>query len=116
MALKVLRHDGADPHARERLIREARVAASVVHPLICQVYALGTHGSSPFIVMELMEGESLAERLARGPVPATEALRLAITTFAPSRAARRPIAELIPVPAVLRVNSPAEEQPTRAPG
>ena len=44
VALKVLRHDGADPHARERLIREARVAAGVVHPLICQVYALGTLG------------------------------------------------------------------------
>ncbi len=70
VALKVLRHDGADPQARERLIREARVAASVVHPLICQVYALGTLGSSPFIAMELVEGESLAERLARGPVPA----------------------------------------------
>lgn len=79
VALKVLRPEGSDPHARERLVREARVAASVVHPLICQVYALGTAGSSPYIAMELVEGESLADRLARGPVPPAEALRLAVT-------------------------------------
>lgn len=81
VALKVLRHDGADPNARERLIREARVAASVVHPLICQVYALGTFGSSPYIAMELVEGESLAQRLARGPLPPADALRLAVTVL-----------------------------------
>ncbi len=78
VALKVLRHDGADPHARARLIREARVAASVRHPSICQVYALGMLGPSPFIAMELLDGESLAERLARGPLPPAEALRLAV--------------------------------------
>ncbi len=79
VALKVLRPDGADPMARERLIREARVAAGVVHPLICQVYALGELGSSPYIAMELVEGETLAGRLARGPLPPFEALRLAVT-------------------------------------
>ena len=47
VALKVLRHDTADPSAGDRLIREARVAARVVHPLICQVYDLGDADGRP---------------------------------------------------------------------
>ncbi len=81
VALKVLRPDGADPMGRERLIREARLASGVVHPLICQVYTLGQLGSSPYIVMELVEGESLADRLARAPLPPFEALRLAVNVL-----------------------------------
>ena len=77
VALKLLRHDAADPSAEERLIREARVAARVVHPLICQVYDLGEVDGRPFIAMELVDGESLAERLARGPLPPADALRTA---------------------------------------
>lgn len=81
VALKVLRHDASDPQARERLVREARVAARVVHPLICQVYALGDVGDSPYIAMELLEGETLAERLVRGALPPPEAIRLTITVL-----------------------------------
>jgi serine/threonine protein kinase/tetratricopeptide (TPR) repeat protein len=77
VALKLLRHDGDDPTAAARLIREARVAARVVHPLICQVYDLGDSVERPFIAMELVAGESLADRLARGPLPAIEAIRTA---------------------------------------
>jgi serine/threonine protein kinase len=77
VALKLLRHDAADPSAGERLIREARVAARVVHPLICQVYDLGEAADRPFIAMELMAGESLADRLSRGPLPPADALRTA---------------------------------------
>jgi eukaryotic-like serine/threonine-protein kinase len=77
VALKLLRHDGADSTAAARLIREARVAARVVHPLICQVYDLGDSVDRPFIAMELVAGESLADRLARGPLPAVEAIRTA---------------------------------------
>ncbi|MGD9905151.1 MAG: protein kinase, partial [Vicinamibacterales bacterium] len=77
VALKVLRHDATDPQAGERLVREARVAARVVHPLICQVFDLGASPDRPYIAMELVAGESLADRLARGPLPPDAALRLA---------------------------------------
>ncbi len=77
VALKLLRHDTADPSAGERMIREARVAARVVHPLICQVYDLGEAGGRPFIAMELVAGESLADRLARSALPPADALRTA---------------------------------------
>lgn len=76
VALKVLRRDGADPIAAERLAREARVAARVVHPLICQVFELGESPVEPYIAMELVGGESLAERLAKAPMPPKDALRL----------------------------------------
>ena len=77
VALKVLRADTADATAGDRLTREARVAARVVHPLICQVFDLGNADGRPYIAMELVEGESLADRLARGPMPPDDALRTA---------------------------------------
>lgn len=77
VALKLLRQDAADPSAAERLTREARVAARVVHPLICQVYDLGNADGRPFIAMELVAGESLADRLARGALAPADALRTA---------------------------------------
>jgi serine/threonine protein kinase/tetratricopeptide (TPR) repeat protein len=77
VALKLLRQDAADPSAGERLTREARVAARVVHPLICQVYDLGNADGRPFIAMELVTGESLADRLARGALAPADALRTA---------------------------------------
>ncbi len=77
VALKLLRQDAADPSAGERLTREARVAARVVHPLICQVYDLGNADGRPFIAMELVAGESLADRLARGALAPADALRTA---------------------------------------
>ena len=71
--------DTADATAGDRLTREARVAARVVHPLICQVFDLGNADGRPYIAMELVEGESLADRLARGPMPPDDALRTAAT-------------------------------------
>jgi len=81
VAVKLLRGDAADPNGRQRLIREARVAAAIPHPLICQVYELGEWGDQPFIVMELIAGEPLTRRLASGPLPPPEALRI-ITSVA----------------------------------
>jgi serine/threonine protein kinase len=78
VALKVLRTDTADPHARERLVREARVAAGVSHPLICQVFELGDWNGRPFIAMELIEGKPLAAQLAGGPLAPGAALRIAM--------------------------------------
>jgi serine/threonine protein kinase len=79
VALKLLRANSSDPKARERLIREARVAASILHPLICQVFELGESGGQPFITMELIAGEPLTVRLARAPLPPPEAVGIAIS-------------------------------------
>ena len=69
VAVKTIRPASTDEHARERLWREARTAASVSHPNICQIYEIGEDGDELFIVMELLEGESLAARIAREPLP-----------------------------------------------
>ena len=58
----------------ERLRREARAAATVNHPNICQLYDIGEEDGELFIAMEYLEGESLATRLTRGPLPLDEAV------------------------------------------
>lgn len=60
--------------ARARLWREARVAAGVNHPNICQVYEIGEDHGELFIAMELLEGEALSERLRKGPLSVADAL------------------------------------------
>jgi serine/threonine-protein kinase len=65
-----------DESARKRFRREARAAAGVNHPNVCQVYEIGEDGGQLFIAMEFLEGESLTDRLARGPLPTAEAIRL----------------------------------------
>src|SRR5262245_38239378 len=74
VAIKVVHERSLDPQLRERLWREARVAAAVNHPNICQIHEIGEANNAPFIVMELLEGESLASRLQRGPMPMEEAV------------------------------------------
>ncbi len=66
-----------DESARRRFRREARAAAAVNHPNVCQVYEIGEDSGRLFIAMELLAGESLAARLARGALPADEALAMA---------------------------------------
>ena len=70
VAVKVLpAHSIDSPQARERFQREARAVAALQHPNICTVYDIGeTADGSPFIVMELLRGETLQQRLRRGPV------------------------------------------------
>jgi serine/threonine protein kinase/tetratricopeptide (TPR) repeat protein len=60
--------------ARARLWREARVAASVNHPNVCQVYEIGEDDGELFIAMELLEGEALSDRLQKGPLSIADAL------------------------------------------
>ncbi|HEX5137210.1 MAG TPA: protein kinase [Planctomycetota bacterium] len=78
VALKTIRAEVADKTARERLRREARAAAAVSHPNVCQVYEVGEEGGETFLAMELLEGEPLASRLAKGPMPLRDALEAAI--------------------------------------
>jgi serine/threonine protein kinase len=65
-----------DESARKRFHREARAAAGVNHPNVCQVYEIGEDGGQLFIAMELLVGESLADQLGRGPVPVADAVGL----------------------------------------
>lgn len=78
VALKMIRRGSTDPDAAERLRGEARAAATVSHPNICQLYDIGEENGDLFIAMEYLEGESLAARLARGPVPLEEAVQIAL--------------------------------------
>ena len=78
VAVKVLRRElAAEPAYLERFRREARAAAALSHPGVAGVYDYGELGGQPFIVMELVEGETLEERIAaRGRLPWTEAFAL----------------------------------------
>jgi TolB-like protein len=76
VALKTLPRRGSDLHQRERLLQEARMAAIVSHPSICQVYEVGEADGELYFAMELLEGESLEARLARGALPAREAVQV----------------------------------------
>ena len=78
VAFKAL-HAGGSPELREdRLLREAEAAARLSHPNIVTLYDLGRSEHGPYLVLELLRGETLARRLERGPLAAREALRVAI--------------------------------------
>jgi eukaryotic-like serine/threonine-protein kinase len=82
IALKTLSAPASDETARQRLRREARAAASVNHPNVCQIYEIGEDGGRLFIAMELLEGEALAERLRRGPMSISEAVPIGLGMLA----------------------------------
>src|SRR5262245_7033306 len=79
VAIKVLRPQAiGDIERQHRFEREAQVIASLNHPNICTLYDVGKHGELDFLVMEYLEGETLADRLRRGPMPLDESLNVGI--------------------------------------
>jgi eukaryotic-like serine/threonine-protein kinase len=77
VALKVLVQELADDaRATSRFVREARATAKLTHPNVTRVYDFGRDGGVPYLVMEFLEGETLADRLAGGPMPPAEAARI----------------------------------------
>ena len=79
VALKILpQHLSTGPEARERFEREARTVAALNHPHICSIFDVGSQDGVDYIVMEFLDGETLAARLERGPLPLETALKVAI--------------------------------------
>ena len=79
VALKTLAPIGVPEELRvERFLREARITASLDHPNIVKVFDVGTHDDHPFMVVELLEGETLRERLDRGAASEAEVRRIGV--------------------------------------
>lgn len=79
VALKFLSsYEDAETFEVDNLLREARAAAALNHPNICTVYEVGESDGQPYIAMAYIEGETLTERLKRGPIARDEALRYAV--------------------------------------
>ncbi|HKI84726.1 MAG TPA: protein kinase, partial [Candidatus Krumholzibacteria bacterium] len=77
VAVKVLpKHLSERPEVRARFEREAKTISSLNHPHICTLFDIGREGETDFLVMELIDGETLAARIARGPLPLDEVFRL----------------------------------------
>jgi serine/threonine protein kinase/tetratricopeptide (TPR) repeat protein len=77
VAIKVLSaHPAATPELRARFEREARSIAQLSHPHICTLFDIGREGETDYLVMELLEGETLARRLEKGAMPVGDVLRL----------------------------------------
>ena len=79
VAIKVLpEHVASDPELKQRFEREAKTISSLNHPHICTLYDVGREGDTDFLVMEHLEGETLAQRLTKGALPLDQALQTAI--------------------------------------
>ena len=79
VAIKVLASDlSSSPELKQRMEREARAISSLNHPHICQLYDIGSQDSAGYLVMEFLEGETLAERLRKDALPLNETLKIGI--------------------------------------
>jgi serine/threonine protein kinase len=79
VAVKVLpEHLSSNPQLRERFEREARAISSLSHPHICALYDVGQQNGIHYLVMEHLEGETLAGRLKKGPLPTDQVLQYAV--------------------------------------
>ena len=79
VAIKVLpAHLSSNPELRQRFEREARAVSSLQHPHICTLHDIGQQDGIDYLVMEFLEGQTLADRLAKGAMPIDQVLRYAI--------------------------------------
>jgi serine/threonine protein kinase len=79
VAIKVLpEHVATDPDLKQRFEREAKTISSLNHPHICTIHDVGSQDGIDFLVMEHLEGETLAQRLTKGALPLDQALQVAI--------------------------------------
>jgi eukaryotic-like serine/threonine-protein kinase len=79
VAIKILpAHLSSNPEAKQRFEREARAISSLNHPNICTLYDVGHQDGTDYLVMEFLEGETLASRLAKGPLPAEQVLKCGV--------------------------------------
>jgi eukaryotic-like serine/threonine-protein kinase len=79
VAIKVLAsHLSSSPELKQRMEREARAISSLNHPNICHLYDIGSQDGNNYLVMEFLEGETLAERLRKGPLALNEILKIGI--------------------------------------
>ncbi len=79
VAVKVLAsHLSSSPELKQRMEREGRAISSLNHPHICQLYDIGSQNGTDYLVMEFLEGETLAERLRKGAMPLPEVLKIGI--------------------------------------
>src|SRR5208283_2189399 len=78
VAIKVLpSHLSSDPELKQRLEREAKAISALQHANICTLYDIGTQDGTDFLVMEYLEGQTLADRLAKGALPIDQVLKIA---------------------------------------
>ena len=79
VAIKILPDTfAADPQFRERFDREARTISQLDHPHVCALYDVGEQDGTAFLVMQYLEGETLADRLTKGALPIDQAIKTAI--------------------------------------
>src|ERR1700687_2860093 len=79
VAIKVLpNHLSSNPDLKQRFEREARAISSLNHPRICTLHDVGHQDGVDFLVMEYLEGETLAQRLKKGSLPLKETLQIGI--------------------------------------
>lgn len=70
VAIKILpQHLSSDPDLKARFEREARAISALSHPHICHLYDVGSQEGTDYLVMELLEGDTLADRLQKGGLP-----------------------------------------------
>jgi len=83
VAVKVLAsHLSSSPELKQRMEREARAISSLNHAHICHLYDIGSHDGTDYLVMEFLEGETLAERLRKSAMPLNETLKIGIAIAA----------------------------------
>jgi Tol biopolymer transport system component len=79
VAIKVLpSHLSDNPDLKQRFEREARAISQLSHPHICALYDVGSHEGTEYLVMELLEGQTLADRLEKGPLPTDQVLKFGV--------------------------------------